>query len=666
MNVDLVALSIELTTKHGADHRERIERGLKQAWAAWTPEDGDFAEFARASYLPTEAERALMFARLERVFEQIDGHMNEISRELRWTTDVDVGPNIGIDSAMAGLDPSAHMTEDLFASKIAFWVLLNYPLTTLDERTREGVRWNRQKWAEARLSGRFSSRVPAKVQQAITKAASEADSYINGYYLYMHHVLDEKGERLFPKDLRLISHWNLRDELKANYALGEVGLRKQKVILRVMERIVTQTIPLAVIDDPRVDWDPFANTVTAAPASEIETLTSTRAGTPALDGKPEPNRRYQMLLAQFKAARAADAYYPVTPDAVKRSFERSQEMPEDRMRALFTAVLKAPEVTRVAALISTRLGRPLGPQDLWYSGFKAQTGKPESELDAITKKKYPDAAAFKRDMPRLLRGLSFTPARADYLASKIAVDSSRGAGHAMQAMRRGDLPHLRTRVEATGMSYKGYNIAIHEMGHNVEQVFSLYDVDHTLLAGVPNNAFTEALAFVFQARDLELLGLVKPTAEADRMRVLADFWSTWEIAGVALVDVDTWHWMYAHPKATPAELNAATVEIAEKYWKEFYAPVLGEASTPLLGIYSHMISYPLYLSNYPLGHLIAFQIEEHMMKSRSLGEEFERMSRIGSIVPDVWMQQATGAPVSADPLLTATRATLDALDTSKK
>src|ERR1700726_4023241 len=72
-----------------------------------------------------------------------------------------------------------------------------------------------------------------------------------------------------------------------------------------------------------------------------------------------------------------------------------------------------------------------------------------------------------------------------------------------------------SRIEKDGMNYKGYNIAVHELGHNVEQVFSLYEVDHTLLAGVPNNAFTEALAFVFQAKDLELLGLAKPDAESE-------------------------------------------------------------------------------------------------------------------------------------------------------
>src|SRR4029077_10640459 len=131
--------------------------------------------------------------------------------------------------------------------------------------------------------------------------------------------------------------------------------------------------------------------------------------------------------------------------------------------------------------------------------------------------------------------------KARYLATHVVVDPSRGAGHALQANRRGDFPHLRTRIEKGGMNYKGYNIAVHELGHNVEQVFSLYEVDHTLLQGVPNNAFTEALAFVFQRRDLTLLGLPKPDEESERRRALHELWQTFEIAGPALVDTRAWH-----------------------------------------------------------------------------------------------------------------------------
>ncbi len=655
--VNIDALQQELITQHGAAHAERIARGLRQVAALWRTSDGDLAAFARANYLAEDGLRTATFDRFQAVFEQLEGHGNEIGRELRRATDLDIGPLLPIDSVFAGFDPGAHLGEDMFASKIAFVVLLNFPLTTLEERMTAGPKWTRRQWAEARLAGRFASRVPAEVRQAATQAGAAADLYIAEYNLWMHHVLDASGARLFPKGMRLISHWNLRDELKANYALGAEGLAKQQVIVKVMERIVTQSIPRNVIDNPRVDWNPFTNAVVLAADGTVEDDAPKKI-IPANDTAPEPDVRYAQLQAQWKAARLADPYYPAEPDAIRRSFERGQELPEARVRELLTAVLASPEVPKVAALIEKRLGRKLGPQDLWYAGFKASPGKTEAELDAITRKKYPTADAFKKDMPRILQGLGFSKDRAKYLSDRIMVDASRGAGHAMPSMRKGDYPRLRTRIEKEGMNYKGYNIAIHELGHNVEQVFSLYDVDQYFLASVPNNAFTEALAFVFQARDLQLLGLVKPSGEAEKMRVLGDFWATWEIAGVAMVDADVWHWMYDHPNATPAELREATVKIAQKYWNQYYAPVLGAADTPLLGIYSHMIAYPLYLSNYPLGHLIAFQIEEVVEKTGKLGQEFERMSRIGSVVPDAWMKEASGSPVSAEPLLRATQKSL--------
>ena len=235
------------------------------------------------------------------------------------------------------------------------------------------------------------------------------------------------------------------------------------------------------------------------------------------------------------------------------------------------------------------------------------------------------------------------------------VDPARGSGHALGAARRADKSHLRTRVEKEGMNYKGFNIAVHELGHNVEQIFSLNDVDSTLLAGVPNTAFTEALAFVFQAHDLELLGLAKPDPKSEALKTLNDFWMTYEIAGVALVDMGVWHWMYDHPDATPAQLKAATLQICKDIWNQYYAPAFKKKDVvSTLGIYSHMIHSFLYLPDYPIGHLIAFQIEQQIQKSGNLGSEFERMSKAGNIAPDIWMMQATGAPVGAAALLNET------------
>jgi len=315
-------------------------------------------------------------------------------------------------------------------------------------------------------------------------------------------------------------------------------------------------------------------------------------------------------------------------------------------------------VAQTAKLIQSRLGRPLEPFDIWYNGFRPGSKYSEAELDAIVAKKYPTAEAYQKDIPNLLMKLGFSPARAQYVANNIVVDPARGSGHAMGAEMRSEKAHLRTRIEKTGMNYKGFNIAVHEMGHNVEQTFSLNDVDYTLLKGVPNTAFTEALAFVFQGRDLELLGLPAPDEKAEAEKTLNDFWGTYEISGVALVDMGVWHWMYDHPQATPAQLNAATVQISKDIWNRYYAPVFGKKDVVLLGVYSHMIDSFLYLPDYPIGHMIAFQIEEQMKKAGSIGPEFERMARTGRVTPDLWMENATGKPVGPEALLQATQRAL--------
>jgi hypothetical protein len=77
-----------------------------------------------------------------------------------------------------------------------------------------------------------------------------------------------------------------------------------------------------------------------------------------------------------------------------------------------------------------------------------------------------------------------------------------------------------------------------------------------------------------------------------------------------------------------------------------------------------MIHSFLYLPDYPIGHLIAHQIEEQMEKAGNLGAEFERMVKAGNIAPDLWMKDATGAPVGAEALLAATEKALREIGTA--
>jgi hypothetical protein len=105
------------------------------------------------------------------------------------------------------------------------------------------------------------------------------------------------------------------------------------------------------------------------------------------------------------------------------------------------------------------------------------------------------------------------------------------------------------------------------------------------------------------------------------------------------------------------------VRISQDVWNRYFADILGARDATLLAVYSHMVSYGLYTPDYPLGHLIAFQVELHFRKRKGpMGPEFERICQLGSITPDAWMRQAVGAPLSAQPLLDATAAALATIE----
>jgi len=628
----------KMITKFGREYRKRISTGVEQVSKFWNDNDGDadaMLAFCLDNFIADEAELGKAFQRLESAFELLGGLMVEQEREFQWHMQVDTGPVLPVDYLLANFSLASHVEDDLYKTKIAFFVLLNYEVKTLDDLIKSGNNWSRQKWAEIRLAQSFTSRVPSDIAQKRYETYVKADDYISNYNIYMHNLLDENSRRLFPKGLKLITHWGLRDELKAQYAEGD-GLPRQQMIWNVMQKIIFQEIPKVVINNPDVDWKVSTNTVSGA----------------STDKRREPDTRYAMLKSTFLAEKAVDQYYPVYPTKIDRRFQQDREIPEKTVKGLFTELLSSKEFKNTGKLIKKRLGRELQPFDIWYKGFRSASKYSERELDEIVAAKYPTVAAFEADIPNILLKLGFSPKTAEFLASKIDVDPSRGAGHAMGAGRRSDKAHLRTRIPESGMNYKGFNIAIHELGHNVEQVLSLNRVDHTILQGVPNTAFTEAFAFVFQKRDLELLGLAEVDENREYLDALNQIWSTGEIAGVALVDMAVWHWMYANPDATPAELKDAVIQIARDVWNQYFYPVLGHKDTPILAIYSHIIDGGMYLPDYPIGHIIQFQIEEYI-KEKNLAKEMERMCIQGSITPTLWIRQAVGDDLSVQPMLKA-------------
>jgi hypothetical protein len=629
-----------LLQEHGESNRFRIERGVEQAARFWKEEDGSaemFAKFCKENFVGAPDMLDMNFKRLEMYGEILNGYFSEMIVDLKQPLELDWGPVLPIDAAFGEFDPSAHLMDDLFENKIAFTILLNFPHYTLEEKTRQGETWSRKEWAYSRIGDRIMSRIPAAVGQEISASLTQAEAYIAEYNICMGNLIDEKGNTYFPADMKLISHWGIRDELKARYN-DPNGLFKQKMIYKVMERIIFQEIPGIVIDNPGYRWNPFTNKVFEK-GKEIE-------------ANVEPDTRYRYFLNTFKALRKADPYYPYHATHIKRTFEVEREIPEAEVEALFKELLSSAEVKKAAQLIRKRLKRELYPFDIWYPGFKGNISISEEELDKITAEKYPDIEAFEKGIAGILVKLGFAEEKAKIIASKIQVNPARGIGHCYGAEMRSAGSRLRTRVPKGGLNYKGFNIAVHELGHAVEQTLTLQDIDYYSLHGVPNTAFTEAFAYVFQDRDLEMLGIKHDDPDEQYLKNLDIFWSAYEIMGVGLVDMKAWNWMYNHPDASPAELKQAVISIAREVWNQYYAPIFKVKDQPILAIYSHMIDSALYLPDYPLGYVIQFQIEKYL-EGKNVGKEMARMCASGTIIPQLWMKHAVGSGISVKPLLEA-------------
>lgn len=640
------ALIEQITKEHGNIHRFRIQKGIEQVSCFWCEKDGniqDFKNFCKKNFISNDKLLFENFKRIEKNIEILYGNLNRLNIDLKRPLHLDSGSILPIDMDFGKYDPFAHLEEDLYKNKIAFFILLNFPYYSLDEKINSCEKWERRDMSYARMGDLFISRIPSTINQKISEVFTNAETYISEYNIYMNKLIDNNGTRYFPEELKLISHWGLRDEIKAAYQNPE-GLVKQNMIYKVMNRIIYQDIPRNVINSPEFVWNPFKNEVFKYNKK--------------INFFSEPDTRYDHFLEIFKALKKVDKYYPNYSTHIKRKFNIDREIPEIEVEKLFEKVLSSEQVRSTAKIIKKRLNRELLPFDIWYNGFAFNNSIPEPELDKIVSKRYPDIESFEKNIKNILIKLGFSKNKAEFISSKIKVEPARGAGHAWGPEIRTDLSHLRTRVTEKGMNYKGFNTAMHELGHCVEQTLSLYYIDHYILHGIPNTAFTEAFAFVFQTRDLEILEQANENIDSWHYNVLSTLWSCYEIMGISLVDMKVWNWIYKNPEAEPRELKHAVIKIAKHIWNKYYSDIFDIKDQPILAIYSHMIDCALYLPDYPIGFLIKFQIEK-FLRGKNLGKEMERMCVIGKVIPQLWMKKAVAQNISAHPLLEETNIALE-------
>lgn len=338
----IVKATIDELIAKDAKNQAGITKGVEQVARLWQTSDGDeqaFQTFCRENYLSDPAEKDQVFLKISEYIEGINGNFNEMVLCLQRNLNLDTGPLHAIDEKFGSYSPSSHLMDDLYANKIGFIIALNFPQLTLKEK--EALGNDRKAWAYARLGDMFTERIPAEVKQAAADTESDADIYIADYNIYMGHLLTPKGKTIFPSDMRLLCHWNLRDEIKANYNKGKEGLEKQRMVYEIMKRIISQEIPKEVINSDRYEWNPYANTLSQA-GNELE-------------GTPESPARYQKMLNNFNAMQRIDKYTGNT--YIDRKFTEDMEIDVNDVEALFDQFLSAPELKEVGKIISKRLGR---------------------------------------------------------------------------------------------------------------------------------------------------------------------------------------------------------------------------------------------------------------------------------------------------------------------
>lgn len=631
------ATTEELVRRHGESERPRIARGVRAVAARWASVDGDAEAFRRLAldhFVPSTGLAALR-DRLESGVSWILGHLYEARRHLRRYTDIRGDRVPSIDDALATFDPAPDLADQWYRQKIAFIALLNLDRPTLDAMLADGPAWPVERWAEARIAQSFGPRIPPELNDRARAVAHAANTFVSEFHIPVGTLVDGRGRRPFEAGRKLIAHWLVREAIKGEYGNPE-GLPTQRALARVMGRHVDGTIPRSVMEGrDEGDWDPDRNTI---------------GGKPVADAATVGLRRYEHWLARRDVAFAFDPHHPEHPTAIRRKCELEREIPEREVERVLLELLRHPARRTLAGFLRSRLGRSLEAFDIYLDDFAEAL--PIADLDRRVRERYPDAAALERALPDLLRGLGFSADDAAFLGANIRVEIARGAGHAVRPGVPSLPAWLRTSCIERGdggreLGWDGFDTAMHELGHTVEQVISTHEVPRVALRGVPNTACTEAFAFLYQSLGRGVLGLLSPDELRDAfdLDAIQTFAAACQIAGPSLLELRVWNWIYANPTADAAALRRQVLAIADELWVEHYEADFGPDPNHLLAAYQHMVAHPLYLPDYTLGHVISHQIRSHL-KDRDLAAETRRICALGRLTPDLWMRRAVGGPIS--------------------
>jgi len=632
-----------LVEQHGAAETERIDKSIKQLAGNWKTADGseeEFTKFCLDHFMSGETLHK-NFHRLTESLSLLNGSLSIINSFFTESSRFTDTEKLQVDDLLRGIMP----VTDQKTNKFNFFVQLNFPAYSEEERKMNQYVWSREKFAMVALGNNYRNHnfhERNDRERPYAKEAEEFSRHISHYFYRIGHVMDRKGNFLFPKNLILHGHRGIRDVIKDEYTRSN-GFERQLVLNAVAAHILGGTMPVQFLQDENIRWDPFKNKLYAVRSNgKLQEIK---------DFETEGVRRYAGFRVSLKSRMLRDNGSEPNLNQLQRTFQRAS-LPLEETEAILHRLLSDPILKKAAKLIEQQLGRKLEPFDIWFSGFQEQSAYSSDFLDSLTKARYPTPIALEKDLSNILVRMGFPEEDAVMVGRQTTVRPVVSGGYAAQPALRGSPSLMTTMFGDDGLDYKSYRIAMHELGHTVCGVYCTNYADYFILGDVPSGGITEGYAEILAYKNVEGLGLYPYDKEtAQHLRTLAALWYLVEIGGQSLTEILSWKWIYANPDATAEEVQAGITGIAEKVWNDYFADVFGgKRDQRLLSIYDHFITGSLYLHNFFYSNVIMHQLYS-AFRHTCLSTELKRAATEGNTTTERWIRNAVGTSVSIEPLM---------------
>lgn len=634
---EIFRIKSELISRHGSETAIRIEKGVSRLVQIWDLSDGDtarFREFCIENFL-SDAELMENLPRISGNLILTGGYLSVIRSKMNEPfafTDI---KELHADRFFRKAVPSYNP----YSSELAYFLKLNFPEWSLEEKRQMSAGWDRNQWIMNAIGSYYPGR-EVVTDTALASKQSEFRRYIDKYFFDMHRIMDENGNYPFHEPTSLHCHRGLRDNVKEEYT-KKGGFERQKLTDVVLEKVFTGEVPVAFLTDTNTRWNPYKNELYAIEGRKLKRIREYAC---------EDDKRYEGLKNLFSIEQAVDSAYGNGSTYITRTFENAN-LTVDETEKIIVDFLESPLAAEVSHLVEKRLKRKLHPFDVWYSGFQEQSYYSAEFLDSLTMARYPDPGSLEGSIMDILMKMGFPEEEASIVGSAVDVHSVVSGGYSDQPPVPGGKALLTTMFGERGLDYKGYRVAMHELGHVVCGVYSTLYADNFLLAGVPTGGITEGFAEVFAYKNIEGLGLFPYSGqEKKHLLALATYWYLYEMGGNALTEIRTWKWMYNNPDATVHELKNAILGISAGILNSYFSENFGGTrDCSILSVYNHFISGDLYLFNYFMGGIVSCQLADAFGRDE-LAPGLKESCREGVTLPELWMQKAVGSGFSLTPL----------------